>query len=91
MTAYLKRFITLELRCDVGLKDAKGQKELTLYRDFNYVYKFLIDVMKSGYAAYGKKISSGEVRIALRTVWGRSNQLLKEEIRKRRKRRQSKK
>lgn len=82
MTAYLKRFITLELRCEIALKDGKGQKELTLFEDFRRVYNFLIEVMKSGYAAYNKRIKSGAVDTALRTVWGRSNQMLQEEQRK---------
>lgn len=82
MTAYLKRFISLEVRREVALKDPKGQKDLILYLDFKKVYGFLVDVMKSGYLAYNEQIKSTEVKTVLRTVWGRTNQLLGEETRR---------
>lgn len=85
MTAYLKRFITLKLRCDIALKDPKGSQKLTLFGDYHRVYRFMIDVMKEGYLAYNKRIKSTEIHTILRTVWGRSNQMLQDERRKRNK------
>ncbi|XP_037033400.1 uncharacterized protein LOC119072317 [Bradysia coprophila] len=82
MTAYLKRFISLKVRHEVALKDPKGQKDVVLHRDFKRVYDFLIDVMKHGYLAYGERIKSTEIKTVLRTVWGRTNQMLEEKNRR---------
>lgn len=79
MTAYLKRFITLELRDTLHLKDAKGKDEPTLIHDFPQVYKFLIDVMVTGYQDSNTQLKASDAHIALRTVWSRTKQMLREQ------------
>lgn len=75
MTKYLKRFVSLNVRCQLTLKDP-GESGLTLYKDYYQVYLFLIDAMKEGYRMCGKKITVDDAHTALRVVWGRSKQLL---------------
>ncbi|KAJ6639802.1 hypothetical protein Bhyg_12549 [Pseudolycoriella hygida] len=70
MTSYLTRFIDVNLRASLVLKDLKGQKGLTLYHDFHKIYLFLVDVMTSGYNIEGKILTNIEVHVVLRTVWG---------------------
>ncbi len=80
MTAYLKRFMSLSLRDQVHLKDSKGKDdEPILCRDFPEVYKFLIDVMIKGYAMSNTQIKPSDAHVALRTVWGRTKQMLREQ------------
>ncbi|KAJ6639186.1 hypothetical protein Bhyg_11926 [Pseudolycoriella hygida] len=78
MTAYLSRFISLNLRDQVHLKDSKGKDEPTLTRDFPEVYKFLIDVMVKGYKESNTQLKSSDAHVALRTVWGRTKQMIRE-------------
>lgn len=75
ITKYLKRFISLRVRCQLTLKEQSGESGYTLYRDYKHVYEFLIDIMKEGYRIGGKKITRDEAHTALRVVWGRSKQL----------------
>ncbi len=84
MTAYLKRFISVDLRASLVLKDLKGEQGLTLYHDFHKVYEFLREVMKSGYQIKNKILTNKDVHVVLRTVWGRSKQALAGEANKRR-------
>lgn len=79
MTAYLKRFISLKLRDELHLKDAKGTDEPTLVRDFPQIYKFLIDVMINGYQESNIQLKPSDAHLALRTVWGRTKQMLREQ------------
>lgn len=74
MTAYLRRFIDVDLRAKFVLKDLKGQEGMTLYNDFYRVYLFLIETMKAGYVIKHKILTNKEVHVVLRTVWGRSKQ-----------------
>lgn len=74
ITKYLKRFVALNVRCRMTLKE-KGETGVTLFKDYHRVYQFLIDVMKEGYRMCGKKITIDEAHTALRVVWGRSKQL----------------
>lgn len=80
MTAYLKRFISLKLRDEVHLKDPKGRDDdPILMRDFPEVYNFIIDVMLKGYALSNTQIKTSDAHVALRTVWGRTKQMLREQ------------
>lgn len=79
MTNYLKRFVSLRVRCQLTLKDLKGNSGKTLFGDFHQIYLFLIDVMRAGYQECGKDLNVEYAHTALRTVWGRSKQLRKEE------------
>lgn len=79
MTAYLKRFISLDLRDELHLKDPKGKDEPTLTRDFPEIYKFLIDVMVKGYQKSNTLLKSSDAHVALRTVWGRTKQMIREQ------------
>lgn len=79
MTAYLKRFISLNLRNTLCLKDAKRTDDLTLTRDFPEIYNFLIDVMVKGYQDSNTQLKPSDAHIALRTVWGRTKQMLREQ------------
>lgn len=83
MTAYLKRFIDVDLRASLVLKELKGKSGLTLYNDFNRVYLFLVEVMKAGYVIKNKVITNKAVHVVLRIVWGRSKQSQAEEQNKR--------
>ncbi len=84
MTSYLRRFIDVDLRASLVLKDLKGQEGLTLFHDFHKIYLFLVDVMIAGYNIKGKILTSKDVHIVLRTVWGRSKQTQSEEANKKR-------
>lgn len=84
MTAYLKRFISVDLRASLVLKDLKGEQGLTLYHDFHKVYEFLREVMKSGYQIKSKILTNKDVHVVLRTVWGRSKQALAGEANRKR-------
>lgn len=86
MTSYLRRFIDVNLKASLVLKDLKGQKGLTLYHDFYKVYLFLKDVMVSAYEAQGKILTHKQVHIVLRTVWGRSKQAQGDKKRRRQRR-----
>lgn len=55
-----------------------GDTGITLYDDYNEVYKFLIDLMKSGYRLRSKILIDDEAHQALRIVWGRTKQMEKE-------------
>lgn len=77
MTKYLQRFISLSVRDEMTFKE-KGDTGITLFDDFNNVYNFLIDLMKAGYKTRNKTIHTDEAHQALRIVWGRSKQLIKE-------------
>lgn len=80
ITTYLKRFISLRVRSLLTLKESKkGKSEPTLYADFYNVYNFLITLMVEAYKSCKKSISRKSANVALRIVWGRSNQLLKDE------------
>lgn len=78
MTSYLRRFIDIDLRASIVLKDLKGQEGMTLYHNFYNVYLFLIETMKEGYHIKNKILTNKEVHIVLRTVWGRSKQTAEE-------------
>lgn len=67
------------MRCKLTLKEKAG---ITLFGDYYRVYEFLIDVMKAGYKLRNKKIITDDAHQALRIVWGRSKQLLKDEANK---------
>lgn len=71
--------MSLRVRCQLTLKDLKGQSGLTLFANLHQIYSFLIDVMRAGYQECGKDITVDDAHTALRTVWGRSKQLRKEE------------
>lgn len=80
MSTYLKRFITLNLRDEIHFKDAKGKdEEPILVRDFVEIYKFLKDVMIDGYVKAKNQLKDSEAHLALRTVWGRTKQMLREQ------------
>lgn len=86
LTKYLKRFISLQVRCKLTLKEkSKTDSGDTLMADYHSVYLFLIDVMRAGYEMVNKNITLNEAHTALRTVWGRSKQLKNEEDLKRQK------
>lgn len=73
MTKYLKRFVSVDVRCDLTLKE-KSKSGYTLMGDYHRVYRFLIDVIRAGYRMCTKFITTDEAHTALRTVWGRSRQ-----------------
>lgn len=83
MTAYLRRFISLNVRKELTFKDAKDAEDKTLHGNFHQVYLFLIDVMKAGYKSCGRSITVDDAHLALRIVWGRTKQILNEEQNKR--------
>lgn len=86
LTKYLQRFISLQVRCKLTLKEkSKNDAGDTLVGDYHRVYLFIIDVMRAGYQMIDKQITVGEAHTALRTVWGRSKQLKNEENEKKRK------
>lgn len=74
MTAYLRRFVDIDLRASIVLKDLRGQPGMTLYKNFHNVYLFLVNTMKAGYLVKNKIVTNHDVHIVLRTVWGRSKQ-----------------
>lgn len=75
----------MDVRCKLTLKEkTKNESGDTLMGDYHRVYLFLIDVMRAGYQMVNKQITVEEAHTALRTVWGRSNQLKNEEELKRR-------
>lgn len=78
MTGFLKKFISVNIRAKVVLKDLKGQDGLTLCADFPRVYDFIIQVFKAGYEIRNKVLTNKEVHSVLRVVWGRSKQMLNE-------------
>lgn len=78
LSKYLKRCISLQLRCKLTLKE-KTELGYTLMGDFHRVYLFLIEVMRDAYKIRNKTISVDEAHTALRTVWGRSKQLKNED------------
>lgn len=78
MTKYLQRFISLRIRNKFTLKE-QGRAGITLFDDYHNVYQYLIDLIKAGYIAQRKTITTDEAHQALRIVWGRSKQLLKEQ------------
>lgn len=84
MTTYLKRFMLVDLRASLVLKELKGEQGLTLYHDFHKVYEFLREVMKAGYLIKCKILTNNDVHIVLRTVWDRSKQTLAGEANKKR-------
>lgn len=72
--------MTLGLRDTLHLKDSKGKDDNPiLMRDFPEIYKFLIDVMVKGYAMSNTPLKSSEAHLALRTVWGRTKQMMREQ------------
>lgn len=73
MTKYLNRFVSMNVRCDLTLKE-KSKSGYTLMGDFERVYRFLIEVFRAGYRMCAKFITADEAHTALRTVWGRSRQ-----------------
>lgn len=83
MTSYLRRFISVDLRASIVLKDLKGQQGMTLYNDFHHVYLFLVETMKAGYRIKNQIITNKDVHVVLRTVWGRSKQTAEEAHKKR--------
>lgn len=84
MTSYLRRFIDVDLKASIVLKDLKGQQGMTLYHNFHNVYLFLIETMKAGYRMKSKIMSNQDVHLVLRTVWGRSKQAAADEANKKR-------
>lgn len=82
ITNYLKRFISLRVRCLLTLKDTKKDSQGTLYYDFYNVYNFLITVMCQAYKSRNKPLTTKEAHEALRIVWGRSKQLMNDEEKK---------
>lgn len=74
LTKYLKRFISVKVRCKLTLKE-KSKSGHTLMANFHRVYLFLIDVLRAGYRICGKYITGDESHTALRTIWGRSKQM----------------
>lgn len=88
MTAYLRRFISLDLRELITFKDAKKESDKTLFGNFHQVYQFLIAVIRAGYKSCNKNLTVQDAHLALRIVWGRTKQILNEEKNKRSKYRQ---
>ncbi len=82
VTNYLKRFISLRVRCLLTLKDTKKNSQGTLYYDYYNVYNFLITVMCQAYKSCRKCLTQKEAHEALRIVWGRSKQLMADEDKK---------
>lgn len=83
MTAYLRRFISLDVREGLTFKDPRETDDKTLYGNFHQVYLFLVDVMRAGYQSVRKSITVDEAHLALRVVWGRTKQFINEERNKR--------
>lgn len=83
ITTYLKRFIALRVRSLLTLKDLKGADGLTLFADFRNVYRFLIEVMQAGYKSCKEPLTEKDAHEALRIVWGRTKQLVSNEVKKR--------
>ncbi len=74
LTKYLKRFVSVDVRCKLTLKE-KTQSGYTLMGNYHRVYLFLIDLLRAGYRMCTKYITGDEAHTALRTVWGRSKQM----------------
>lgn len=70
----------LTLRDEIHFKEMKVKDDNPiLVSDFNEIYKYLVDVMISGYNLSKRQLKEAEAHIALRTVWGRTKQMLREQ------------
>lgn len=74
LTKYLKRVISVDVRCKLTLKEKISESGYTLMGDCHRVYLYLIDVMRAGYRICNKNLTVDEAHTALRTVWSRSKQ-----------------
>lgn len=82
MTSYLKRCISLRVRSLLTLKELQSDCSMTLFADFPYVYKFLIEVAREGYKSCNRSLTEKEANEALRIVWGRTKQMVNGEQKK---------